>query len=256
MKLMANWSPENAVMDMDAAGIATGIAFPGMLPLGRGTQNHSLARGWNEYGAKLGQDHPGRFGLFASLPFPDVEATLAEIDYALDSLNADGFGISTSYGDLWLGDEQLWPMYDHLNSRAAVLFVHPWDAPCCMPNTLTYYRGKMHGSWIEWPMNTARAIMSLIVSGTLRKFPDIRFIFSHGGGVMPLLVDRVAGLANWPAVGEAGLKELMPGGIHTEFKKLYFECAQACSETNIIGTALAGGRQRKSFLAATTLSFP
>ena len=173
MTLMANWSPENAVIDMDAAGIATGIAFPGILPLGRG----SLACGWNEYGAKLGQDHPGRFGLFASLSFPDIEATLAEIDYALDSLNADGFGISTSYEDLWLGDEQLWPIYDHLNSRAAVVFVHPSDAACCMPNTLTYNRSKMHGSWIEWPMNTVRTIMSLIVSGSLR----------HKGGEVPFI---------------------------------------------------------------------
>lgn len=232
-QLMANWSPEKAVAEMDDAGIATGIAFPGLPPMGSGNQKQSLVRNWNEYGARLGQDHPGRFGIFASLPFPDIEVTLAEIDYALDSLNADGFGVATSYGDLWLGDEQFWPIYDHLNSRAAVVFVHPTDAPCCMPQTLTYHRGKMHSSWIEWPMNTARTIMSLIVSGTLRKFPRIRFIFSHGGGLMPLLVDRIAGLANWPAVGDAGLKELMPDGIHTEFKQLYFECAQTCSATNM-----------------------
>lgn len=230
---MANWSPEKAVAEMDDAGIATGIAFPGLPPLNSGNQKPSLVRGWNEYGAKLGQDHPGRFGLFASLPFPHIEATLAEIDYALDSLNADGFGIATSYEDLWLGDEHFWPIYEHLNSRAAVVFVHLVDAPCCTSRTLTYNRGKMHGSWIEWPMNTARTIMSLIVLGALRKFPRIRFIFSHDGGVMPLLVDRVAGLGNWPAVGEAGLKELMPGGIHAEFKQLYFECAQACSATNM-----------------------
>ena len=89
------------------------------------------------------------------------------------------------------------------------------------------------GSWIEWPMNTARAIFSLMTSGTLRRYPDIRFIFSHGGGVMPLLVERVAGLAAWPHVGPQGLNTYFPDGIEAEFAKLHFECAQACSRTNM-----------------------
>ena len=129
-------------------------------------------------------------------------------------ITADGFGITTSYGEQWLGDERFYPVYEKLNSIDAVVFVHPSDAACCGPSAMSYNRGRMDGSWVEWPMNTARAIMSLIVSGTLRRFPRIRFIFSHGGGVMPLLLNRVAGLANWRDVGEEGLKELMPEGVH------------------------------------------
>jgi predicted TIM-barrel fold metal-dependent hydrolase len=81
-------------------------------------------------------------------------------------------------------------------------------------------------------MNTARTIFSLLLSGTFRRFPDIRFIFCHGGGLMPLLVHRIEGLAAWPGVGPERLMSLFPEGVETEFRRLYFECAQAYSPIN------------------------
>ena len=98
---------------------------------------------------------------------------------------------------------------------------------------MSYMRPGMDGSWIEWPMNTARAILSLMVSGTLRRYPRVRFIFCHGGGVMPLLVNRIGGFAAWKHVGEQGLRTLFPDGIEQAFKQLHFECAQACSPANM-----------------------
>ena len=232
-RMLAGWSPERAIAGMDRAGIATGIGYPGPIREGSGAERGEKARAWNDYGAGLTRRFPGRCGLFASLPFPDVERTLAEIDHALDVLGADGFGIATSYGDLWLGDEAFGPIWARLNERDAVVFVHPHDAACCAPDKMTYNKPGMDGSWIEWPVNTARAIMSLMVSGTLRRFPRIRFIFAHGGGVMPLLVKRVGGLANWTAVGPEGLARLFPDGVEAEFAALHFECAQACSRPNM-----------------------
>jgi len=230
---MAHWSASRAIDEMDKTGVEIGIAYPGPILEGDNQQKSSSARIWNEFGASLGQSHSQRFGLFASLPFPHVNACLAEIDFALDHLGADGFGISTSYDDLWLGDESLWPIYEKLNSRAAVVFVHPHNCSACIPGSVSYNRGDMGGSWIEWPMNTARTIMSLMTSGTLRRYPRIRFIFAHGGGVMPLLINRVAAFTHWEAVGEAGLKSIFPNGIEHEFKTLHFECAQACSVTHM-----------------------
>ena len=233
MKLMGDWTAEGAVSGMDSAGIATGIAWPGPIHGNDVQRNRRTARTWNEFGAKLGHDHPGRFGLFASLPFPDAEGCAAEIDYALDHLHADGFGIATNYGNAWLGDASFWPIYERLNARKAVVFAHPFDASCCMTPTMSYMRPGMDGAWIEWPMNTARTILSLMSSGTLRKYPDIRFIFCHGGGVMPLLVNRIAGFAAWKRVGPRGLKAVFPDGIENEFRQLHFECAQACSHPNM-----------------------
>ena len=231
--LMAGWSAAGAVTDMDAAGIATGIALPGLLLGADIQQNRALARSWNEFGAQVGRDFPGRFGLFASLPLADVEGSISEIDYAFDHLHADGCGIATNYGELWLGDARFWPIYEKLNDRKAVVFVHPADAPCCAPAKMSYMADGMDGSWIEWPMNTARTILSLLSSGALRKYPNIRFVFAHGGGVMPLLVNRIAGLSAWKHVGPEKLKAMFPDGVRAEFGRLHFECAQACSLTNM-----------------------
>lgn len=233
MKVMADWSPAGAVADMDRCGVATGIAYPGPILSGTDEVRQATARRWNEYAARLGQDFPQRFGLFASLPLPNADNCIAEIDYALDHLGADGFGVSTSYGDAWLGDKLFEPVHAKLDSRSAVVFVHPNEASCCAAAKMTYNVPIMDGSWVEWPMNTARTIMSLMVSGTLRRYPRIRWIFAHGGGVMPLLVERIKGFKDWPAVGEAGLKATFPDGIAAEFQRLYFECAQSYAHPNI-----------------------
>ncbi|HYR83239.1 MAG TPA: amidohydrolase family protein [Terriglobia bacterium] len=230
-----NWSPAKAVEEMDRNGIATGIGYPGPVQstpsdLDRGRRQ---ARELNEYGTQIAGDYRGRFGLFAALPVADIDGSLKEIEYAVDALNADGFGIATSYGDMWLGDSKLRPIWTELNRRKAVVYVHPNDDRCCTPSTLTYEKQGISGPWLEWPVNTARTILSLMTNGITREFPGIRFIFSHGGGVMPLLIHRIAGFTDWDAVGPERLRALFPNGIEAEFRKLYFEGAQAYSPVNM-----------------------
>lgn len=156
-----------------------------------------FAREMNEYGAKLVSDHRGRFGLFAMLPLPDIDASLREIEYACDTLGADGVGLATSYGGQWLGDDGFDAVFRELNRRRAVVFSHPHDAPCChnlLPNT-----GPQA---VEWNTDTSRAIWNLINDGTDAKsglslvagdrvssvpskatrYGNIRFIWSHAGG--------------------------------------------------------------------------
>jgi predicted TIM-barrel fold metal-dependent hydrolase len=107
------------------------------------------------------------------------------------------------------------------------VYVHPFDAPCCTAASLSYQVNGVNGPWIEWPMNTARTILSIMLAGYTRHLPNVRFIFSHGGGVMPLLVSRIQGLKDAWAVGSEKLHEKFPNGIATEFRTFYFECAQA-----------------------------
>ena len=186
------WSPAKSLEDMDKSGIATSIVSvvqPGIW-FGNVEESRSLARQCNEYGAKMGQDHPGRFGLFAIIAPPDVEGSLAEIAYALDVLKAEGIALHTSYGPKYLGDPSFDPVYEELNRRKAVVYVHPTNPDCC--------RGVVPGiapSTIEYATDSTRTIAHIVFSGTATKFPDIRWIFSHSGGTLPFLTSRFIQLA-------------------------------------------------------------
>jgi predicted TIM-barrel fold metal-dependent hydrolase len=183
------WTPRTSLDDMDAAGIAmafTSITAPGLALVSR-ERLFAVNRECNHYGARMVAHHPDRFGLFAGLPLPNIDESLRETEYALDSLHADGIGLLTSYGDRWLGDAAFAPVLDELNRRGAVVYVHPTVANCC--------RNLIPGvaDWVlEYPIDTTRAIASLLFGGTFARCPDIRFIFAHVGGVLPLLVSHLA----------------------------------------------------------------
>jgi 6-methylsalicylate decarboxylase len=212
------WSPAASLEDMDKSGIATSIlsiAQPGVWYGNNVEESRSLARQLNEYGAKVVKDHPGRFGLFAAIAPPDAAGSLKEIEYAFDSLKADGIGLLTSYQDKYLGDPSFAPIYEELNRRKAVVYVHPTTPDCC--------RGLVPGippGSIEYATDSTRTIAHLVFSGTATKFPDIRWIFSHSGGTLPFLTGRFVRLA------EERKPANLPNGPMPEFRKFYYELAQ------------------------------
>jgi len=212
------WTPENSLAEMDQNGVATAvvsISTPGIW-FGDVQAARTLARKCNEYSARLVRDHPGRFGFFAAVPLPDTEGSLREITYSLDVLKAYGIGLLTSYGDKWLGDAAYAPVFEELNRRKAVVYVHPNGPDCCrelmphVPYVMT-----------ELPHDTTRAVTSLLFSGSFTRFRDIRFIFSHAGGTLPVLAGRIARQGS--AIKE--LAEKVPNGVEYELRRLYYEIA-------------------------------
>jgi predicted TIM-barrel fold metal-dependent hydrolase len=137
----------------------------------------ALAREANEFGAKMKADYPGRFGIWASLPLPDVDASLKEITYALDTLKLEGIGLVTSFGTKYLGDAAFSPVFEELNRRKAWVYTHPGAGPCCL-----YAVPDVGPTTLEYSHDTARTIVSWIESGSAERFPDVGWIFSHGGG--------------------------------------------------------------------------
>jgi predicted TIM-barrel fold metal-dependent hydrolase len=213
------WTPATSIEMMDKHGIATSFFSPVQRLVmdstsDRSEKARSLARQHNEYGAQLIRDYPGRFGHFATLPLPDSDGSLKEIAYSLDVLKADGIALWTSYLDKWLGDPDFFPVYEELNRRSAVVFVHPARASCC--RNLPGQSGI-----IEYDIDTARAIDSLLWNGTTAKFPNIRFIFSHSGGAFPALAARI--VDDYPK----NRADKVPNGVEYEIKKLYFDTAHA-----------------------------
>jgi predicted TIM-barrel fold metal-dependent hydrolase len=216
-----NWTPAQSIEDMDRGGVATAVVSitnPGLW-FGDAAVTRRLARACNDFGAKLVQDHPTRFGLFAAMPMPDVDDTLQEIAYAYDTLKVDGVGLLTSYGDTWLGNATYRPVMAELNRRKAVVHVHPTAANCC--RNLAYAPGVGPGS-MEYGTDTTRAIMGITFSGDAARFPDICFIWSHAGGTLPFLAGRISGAAN-------NAKDALPNGLMPELKKFYYDLAGAAN---------------------------
>src|SRR5215467_12846494 len=215
-----DWTPEKSIEDMDRAGVATSvtsITTPALRFLDDAGAR-KLARECNDYSAKLVADSKGRFGMFAVMPMPYVDATLLEIAYALDTLKADGIGFLTSYGDKWLGDPAFAPVMDELNRRRAVVYTHPTTANCC-GNLIP----DVPDAIIEWGTDTTRTIASLVFGGTAGRCPDIRFIFSHGGGTLPFLSERFVRL---PQINK-NVAPRVPNGVEYELKRFYYDTAQA-----------------------------
>lgn len=210
------WSPAQSVEAMDRNGIATAvtsISAPGLW-FGDPRETRDLARHCNDYAAGIKRDHRGRFGMFACLPLPDVDASLKEIEYSLDVLRAEGIGLLTSYGSQYPGDRAFAPVFDELDRRKAVVYFHPTAAPCsqCL--------GEIPAATLEFPFDTTRAITSLLYSGTFARCRNIRYIFSHAGGVVPFLAQRIARLAVKPEY-----KAMVPDGVIPELKRLYYDTA-------------------------------
>jgi 6-methylsalicylate decarboxylase len=183
-----SWDPETHLDLMDRCGIRSSmlsISSPG-IHFGDDKAARALARSVNEHGAAVAAANPGRFGHFACLPFPDVEGSLTELAYALDRLGSDGLAVETNSRRVYLGDERYDPIYAELNERRAVMFVHPTPPPCSEVVSL----GRPLGM-IEYIFDSARTVSDLVFSGTLTRYPDIQWIFTHGGGALPLLADRM-----------------------------------------------------------------
>jgi predicted TIM-barrel fold metal-dependent hydrolase len=226
-----SWELSQHLEAMDRGGIATSLLSLPMPGLWHGPDVAAIrkvTRDVNEYYAKLAADHPRRFGMFATLPLPDIDGSLREAEYAFDSLNADGIAMKTPYATLWHGDALFTPLYEELNRRRAVVYTHPQDAPCC--NRLVPGVGAQT---IEYATHTTRTIVSLLESGMAARYPDIRWVFSHAGGTMPFLVARI--VSNDLIVGDDGLVMVGPnedslrrGGAERlgQLRRFFYEAAQ------------------------------
>jgi predicted TIM-barrel fold metal-dependent hydrolase len=233
------WSKARTIEAMDRNGIATGIlsiSTPGPW-FGNIEESKRLARECNDYAAEMRRDYPGRFGLFAALPLPDPDTALREIEYAFDTLHADGVAIMTSYatsaGTTWPGDASLAPVFAEMNRRKAAAFFHLGrvgsSQPCC-GNVVSGVPDVM----AETPHDMTRAIMSLLFNGTLSRNPDIRFIFTNAGGTVPMLAGRIAVATK--RLG-AEFEKLVPKGAEYELKKLIYEVSNATSPTSLAAVA-------------------
>lgn len=189
MPHIPEWSPAAHVALMDRLGIATSllsVSTPGVhLPEHASTA--AVAREVNEAGRRAVVDHPGRFGLLGSLPLPDVDAALAEITHCADELEVDGFIVLTHVDGTYLGDPAWDPVFEELDRRGARVLVHP-TSPVCWEHTSLGRPRPM----LEFLFDTTRAVVNMVLNGTLARCPNLRLIVPHAGATLPVIADRVA----------------------------------------------------------------
>lgn len=245
------WTPADSLAVMDRYGIETAllsVSAPGLC-FGNRTKARDMARALNEFAATCVVQTPRRFGFFATLPLPDVDAALTESTYALDQLSADGIGLLSNYEGIYLGDPRFDALFAELDRRAAVIHLHP-----------TVFTGKaipsaknagsplptVEPSVLEFVFDTTRAVANLIFSGTLKRYSRLRIILSHAGGAVPLfaerLLDRLEILAVMQKVqiGQAAqpspeeLEALMQTALESTFRQLrgmYYDTALSTNGT-------------------------
>ncbi|PWU07179.1 MAG: amidohydrolase [Terriglobia bacterium] len=222
------YTPAKAIEDMDRGGVAMSflsVTTPGIW-FGNPEETRRMARELNEYGAKMVSDYKGRFGLFAVLPLPEVEASLREIEYAFDTLKADGIGLLSSYGNRWHGDPQFAPVFAELNRRRAIVYTHAAAPPCCQN-----LQPNIPETTIEYNTDTSRTIISLIESGRATQCPEIRFIFSHAGGTIPSLAGRFLGSA---ASADSLARPAEPNSRLHHLRRFYYDTAGSANPVQMV----------------------
>jgi predicted TIM-barrel fold metal-dependent hydrolase len=219
-----DWTPARDIEMMDKNGIRTAVVSLASTPglwFDAGAENAAkTVRICQDFAAEMQRDFPGRYGVFSPLSMMDIDVTLKEIEYVFDTLKADGINLQTNYGDKWLGDATFKPVLEELNRRKAVVFVHPLVAACCGRLSVGTFPAV-----IEVPHETTRTVTSLLLSGSFVRYRDIKWLFSHAGGTVPMLAGRIDSF-----YGQSPkLKEFAPDGIFAELARQYYDTANATS---------------------------
>ncbi len=217
-----DWTPEQHIAFMKRLDIATSLlslSSPHVY-FGDPAEAKRLARNVNEFGAELVEQYPGKFRLLATLPLPDVDDSLAEINYALDELHADGFTLPTNTRGHYLGAPEMDSVFAALDERRAAVVLHP-NQPGSVPDQVNE---GLPIPAMEFLFDTTRTVVNMIINGTFKRFNHIKFVIPHAGAFLPLLVDRLDPFFKAIPVGERKVRT----DVYAELKRLYYDVAGFC----------------------------
>ena len=184
-----DWSPELALEVMDQFEVATALMSLGQpgVQFCKPAEAKTLARRCNDYSAELNAKHGKRFGAFGTVSMWNVADAVEEVGYCLDTLKFSGVSLFASYDGKFLGDAQFDPVMEALNARDGVVFVHPGAHPANKQIDLPWPYFMM-----EYLFDTTRAVVNLMFGGALERYPRIRFILPHAGGLVPYFSWRLS----------------------------------------------------------------
>ena len=211
------WTPETAMAAMDASGIAAAVLTPTIFVADVSDPEAAipLHRATNDYLSGVARRWPHRFGAFATLPLVDPDAARAELDRALDDLDMDGVLLPSGVGPDLIGAERFDSVLAAMNERSVVIHLHPTKSHLGIPN--------LSPAVVDFPVETTRAIGSLLASGALERYENLTWIMAHAGGCFPYIAGRVA-----RSDGAEPFLTTAPRGTAAYLSRMYFDVAVSC----------------------------
>jgi 6-methylsalicylate decarboxylase len=147
----------------------------------------AAARLINDAYADLAQKYPGRFNAVVSLPLPHIDASLREMERGLDQLGMLGVSMTCSCFDRSTAEADFEPLYQEMNRRRTVLNYHPIQNGICSPMINDYGFTVSAGASLE----DAAIVLHLIAQRIPERFPNIKYVVPHLGGIIPMLLQRL-----------------------------------------------------------------
>lgn len=203
--------------------------------MGQGNEINDMACRINDWNANVVRQRPDRFGLLITLPMPNVDATLKEIERGFNELGADGVTLFSNYGGRYLGDPAFLPVLEELDRRSAFVFVHPSKPDASMVSGVP-------SPVIDYPFDTTRTATSLLFAGLMHRFTRVKISLSHAGGMLPFVAHRIAELASAAGLSEMSREELLAG-----IRRFYFDTALSSSRQALDGLAAIADPERILF---------
>jgi predicted TIM-barrel fold metal-dependent hydrolase len=187
---------DRRLADMDAAGVDLEVLSPSSLApsLADPAAASAAATLLNDRYAAMVAARPDRFAAFATLPLPHLDAALAGLDDALARPGVVGIAVSTAIAGVSIADARFEPLFEALDRRAALLFIHP-AGEAASSSLIT-------GLGLAWalgaPVEDTISVTHLMARGIPARFPRLRIVNAHLGGALPMLLRRLEN--QWPRI--------------------------------------------------------
>jgi 6-methylsalicylate decarboxylase len=223
------WSKAQMLDNMaefEIYAVAVSISSPGTY-FGDIDFTKRLVRICNDCFAELSGQSENRIASLGLLPLPDTEAACREVAYLYDELGLDGVGLVSHYNDIYIGDPEFEELYQELNRRQAVVFVHP-----VRPMSAPAMQYSFPSGFVELVAATGRVIANLLATGVMERYPDIKWYLPHSGGIIPSILYRLLKFESLPK-----FQAQVPKGVRTYLKRIYYDVAQA-SEPEILSALM------------------
>ncbi|MGA9795137.1 MAG: amidohydrolase family protein [Rhizomicrobium sp.] len=216
LKQMVRLSVHKAILSLSAPGVDVGNA----------EKTGALAAKSNDFMFDLKRKYSPRIDYFATLPLPDVDRSMQELERIAPQKPA-GVILLTNYDGNYLGTAKFSPLLEELNRRRTLVFIHP-----TLPTYIASLNLDLPPPILEFVFDTTRMLGDMIFNGTFDRYPNIRWIVAHLGGALPFLAWRLS-LIEYSSRGAYAAFRERGRSVLDYLRGLYYDTAVSAGPASI-----------------------